>query len=395
MPMKALMEGQTGLSGDLIPCGDADHLARQIKDNDMQLGVFHGVEFAWVHQTYPTLKPLVIAVNEHPYVLRPAGGAGRQRLHRSANLQGKVVALPRMSREHCRLFLERRCCGADHAPEKFFSASTHPSNAEDALDDVVDDNVQAAVVDEVSLDAFRKDKPGRGARLKVLQQSESFPCRRDRLPARRPDREATGCFPERFAQSQGQSRGPAAAQDQPHHRFRGGPRRLRSRAFRHPQGVSCAGGEVDIRRERPAHASRSRDFMTGKGLFPAAEETAEKALFLARRRGRRGGALVWAGVTPGAEPRRVTVSCSLLLRPSILVCQRPAPLQPLQLVTDLALQPLHVVALPGHLRPLLGHAHFHVAHLLHQRLLVLLQLAPFPLQLLAQGQQLVLARRGT
>ncbi len=67
-PMKALMEGQTGLSGDLIPSGDADRLACQLKDNDLQLGVFHGVEFAWVQQRYPTLKPLIIAVNEHPYL---------------------------------------------------------------------------------------------------------------------------------------------------------------------------------------------------------------------------------------------------------------------------------------------------------------------------------------
>jgi ABC-type phosphate/phosphonate transport system substrate-binding protein len=176
MPMKALMEGQTGLSGDLIPSGDADHLARQIKDNDMQLGVFHGVEFAWVHQHYPTLKPLVIAVNEHPYVRALLVVRTDSTCTGSANLQGKVVALPLMSREHCRLFLERRCCGADHAPDKFFSHVSASSNPEDALDDVVDDNVQAAVVDEVAFDAFRKDKPGRGARLKVLQQSESFPC---------------------------------------------------------------------------------------------------------------------------------------------------------------------------------------------------------------------------
>ena len=83
-PMKELMLGQTGVSGDLIPSGDADSLARQLKADEVQFGVFHGVEFAWVHQNYPTLKPLVIAVNEHPFLRAYVGRAGRQQVHRSA-----------------------------------------------------------------------------------------------------------------------------------------------------------------------------------------------------------------------------------------------------------------------------------------------------------------------
>ena len=67
-PLKELMLGQTGVNGDLIPSGDADSLARQLKANEVQFAVFHGVEFAWVHQNYPTLKPLLIAVNGHPFL---------------------------------------------------------------------------------------------------------------------------------------------------------------------------------------------------------------------------------------------------------------------------------------------------------------------------------------
>ncbi len=81
-----------------------------------------------------------------------------------------------MSREHCLLFLERRCCPAGAVPETYFAQVSKSADVDDALDDVVDDNVQAAVVDEVAFDAYRKNKPGRGARLKVLDQSESFPC---------------------------------------------------------------------------------------------------------------------------------------------------------------------------------------------------------------------------
>ena len=83
-PMKELMDGQTGVNGDLIPSGDADSLARQLKADEVQFGVFHGVEFAWVHQKYPTLKPLVIAVNGHPFL----------RAHLVVRADSKIGAAP-------------------------------------------------------------------------------------------------------------------------------------------------------------------------------------------------------------------------------------------------------------------------------------------------------------
>jgi ABC-type phosphate/phosphonate transport system substrate-binding protein len=151
-------------------------LARQIKDDQVQLGVFHGVELAWARKSVPELKPLLIAVNQQPFlravlVVRkdcPAVSA--------ADLNGKPIALPRPSREHCRLFLERRCarkcCKAQFAAEEV----TDPGDVEDALDGVVDSQVAAAVVDGIALDSYAKSKPGRSAKLRALQQSETFPC---------------------------------------------------------------------------------------------------------------------------------------------------------------------------------------------------------------------------
>ena len=175
-PMKELMESQTGVSGDLVPSGDAEHLARQIKDEELQFGVFHGVEFAWIHQEYPTLKPLVIAVSGRPILHALLVVRADSSCAAPANLQGKVVALPRMSREHCLLFLERRCCPPGEKPETFFGQVSTPFCVEEALDNVVDDDAQAAVVDESAFEAYQKNKPGRAAKLKTLLQSEPFPC---------------------------------------------------------------------------------------------------------------------------------------------------------------------------------------------------------------------------
>ena len=175
-PMKALMESQTGVAGDLVPAGDYENLARQLKEDEVQLGVFHGVEFAWVHQNYPSLKALVIAVNGPPYLRAHLVVRADSEIASGVNLKGKIVELPRMSSEHCRLFLERRCCPTGDSPEKYFAKVIGSNNPADALDDVVDDDAQAVVVDEVVYEAYCKNKPGRAAKLKTVQQSEAFPC---------------------------------------------------------------------------------------------------------------------------------------------------------------------------------------------------------------------------
>ena len=92
-PMKDLMVGQTGVSGDLIPSGDADSLARQLQADDVQLAVFHGVEFAWVRCHYPTLKPLLIAVNEHPFLRAHLIVRADSKITDGTGLRGKVVNL--------------------------------------------------------------------------------------------------------------------------------------------------------------------------------------------------------------------------------------------------------------------------------------------------------------
>jgi len=137
--------------------------------------VFHGFEFAWARLKYPVLKPLMIAVNQqrNPKALLV--------VHRDSlatgfgDLQGKNLALPRFTREYCRLFMQRRCETCGQCAEKLFGRITNPSDIDDALDDVVDGIVQATVVDSVSLASFQKRKPVRFARLKIIQESETFP----------------------------------------------------------------------------------------------------------------------------------------------------------------------------------------------------------------------------
>ena len=174
-PLKALMQSQAGMSGELSVAGDAFDLSKKLKENTVQLGVFHGFEFAWARQRNPGLKPLVVVVCHHRQlhahlIVRKDSPASC-----CADLKAKSVAIPQGSREHCHLYLQRRCPGAGTDPKRFFSEITTPGSTEEALDDVIDGAVQAAIVDRYALDQYQQDKPARCNRLRVLCQSEMFP----------------------------------------------------------------------------------------------------------------------------------------------------------------------------------------------------------------------------
>jgi ABC-type phosphate/phosphonate transport system substrate-binding protein len=174
-PFGALMQSQTGLSGELVQVPGPDALGRQLARGQVELGVFHGFEFAWARTTNPGLRPLMIAVNQQRHLRAYVVVGSASGISTLADLRGKGLALPHGTREHCRLFLDRRCEACGPTPERFFSRLTTPANLEDALDDVVDNLVQATVVDGVALESFKRRKPARFARLKVIQESEVFP----------------------------------------------------------------------------------------------------------------------------------------------------------------------------------------------------------------------------
>jgi len=48
--------------------------------------------------------------------------------------------------------------------EAFFSKAIGKENVEDGLDDVVDGNIQAAVLESAALEAYKRRKPGRYGR---------------------------------------------------------------------------------------------------------------------------------------------------------------------------------------------------------------------------------------
>lgn len=175
-PFKSLLETQTGMHGQLVSGGDARHLGQHLKDGEVHLGIFHGVEFAWAKAKFPQLKPLLIAVNKQPFLRAHLIVRADSKVKSIEDLKGRVIGLPNLSREHCWLFLERRCSPEGQTPEKFFGRIRRPRDACYAIDDVIDGTLNAAVIDDADLADYRKQYPEFFAKVKSLLRSEAFPC---------------------------------------------------------------------------------------------------------------------------------------------------------------------------------------------------------------------------
>jgi phosphonate transport system substrate-binding protein len=174
-PFKSLLEAQTGLSGEVVPGIKPDDLGRQLKDGKVQLGIFQGYEFAWARQKDSDLKPLMIAVNRQQHLRAMIAVRADSAAGSLGDLKGKTIAVPRRIREHCQLFLDRRCAAAGGAPKEFFAKVLTPTTGEEAVDAVVNGQVDAALADGVFLDWYEKNKAARYAKLKFVEKSEVFP----------------------------------------------------------------------------------------------------------------------------------------------------------------------------------------------------------------------------
>src|SRR5262245_50090827 len=59
-PFYSLVEAQTGMKSELALIPSPDDMRQQLNTGQLQFGVFHGFEFAWMKEKDPTLKPVMI-----------------------------------------------------------------------------------------------------------------------------------------------------------------------------------------------------------------------------------------------------------------------------------------------------------------------------------------------
>ena len=102
------MKSQTGLDGEVVMEADGLHIARQLDAGKLQLGVLLGHEFAWAKDKYPDLEPLVCTVPRPREIQAFILVRWDCKATTLGDLKGTKLALAKASRDHARLYLERK-----------------------------------------------------------------------------------------------------------------------------------------------------------------------------------------------------------------------------------------------------------------------------------------------
>ena len=173
--LQGFIKEETGYKNEILREKDWHDLASKLKKGNLQVGVFQGYEFAWAVEKYPTLKPLMLAINVYRYPIVYVVVRKNAAAKDFAGLKGQSIAIPSTGQGYLRLFVDRECAAQGKKAEAFFAKVQTPENLEDALDDVVDGTVQAVVADRAALEAYKRRKPGRFKQLKEVAKSPPLP----------------------------------------------------------------------------------------------------------------------------------------------------------------------------------------------------------------------------
>ncbi|HEX3149767.1 MAG TPA: PhnD/SsuA/transferrin family substrate-binding protein [Gemmataceae bacterium] len=172
-PFRDLMKSQTGFDGEVVMEADAMNIARQLDTGKLHLGVFLGHEFAWAKDKYPALEPLVCSVPRPPEVQAFLLVRWDCKATGLADFKGQKLALAKNSRDHARLFLNRK--RAEDMGDGGFCSTEKADTVHDAIHKVIDGEADVTVADGAAWAYFQKLYPGNSQNLRVLAKSEVFP----------------------------------------------------------------------------------------------------------------------------------------------------------------------------------------------------------------------------
>jgi len=170
--LKKFIKEETGLDNEIVRKKDWRELADELVKKKLHIAAFQGDEYAWAKARSPELEPLALGINVDRYPVAYLVAKKGAAVTKAADLKGKAVEMASAAPSFLLSFLRKETGGE---PKEFFSALKKVDNVEDALDDVVDGAVPAAVVERAALDAFRRRKPGRFKQIEPVAKSQPFP----------------------------------------------------------------------------------------------------------------------------------------------------------------------------------------------------------------------------
>jgi len=151
---------------------DYKTLAEMLQSGKIDLGVFHGFEYAWV-KDIPGLVPLVATIPNCGKVQACLVVNIKSQAKEPKDLKGACVLIPDGSKGHCFMYLDHlrsTIPAGDCSPAK--SAGLTP---ERACGEVATGRAEVVLIDAGALIALENNFPGCYKQLKVLAQSAELP----------------------------------------------------------------------------------------------------------------------------------------------------------------------------------------------------------------------------
>ncbi|HMP01151.1 MAG TPA: PhnD/SsuA/transferrin family substrate-binding protein [Gemmatales bacterium] len=174
-PLTDILGSQLGVKLKLCAVADAPEMTRLLLAQELDLGVMHGIEYAWLRRQSPALKPVALAMNEtiklRALVIVPACDDAMT----IADLKGSIALVPRKGLHHCPLYTHKLILDAELDPCGFFGGQCQCRNVDEVLDGLVDGKGRCAMIDGQAWSIYQERKPGRAKKLRVLAESGWFP----------------------------------------------------------------------------------------------------------------------------------------------------------------------------------------------------------------------------
>jgi len=173
--LRDFIREQTGMSNEIQGQQRWEILADKLDKGQLHVGVFQGYEFAWAQEKVPQLKPLALGINGERYPVACVVVKRDNAAKSFADLKGQALAMPATTQGYVKLFVGRQAELSKQKADVFFAKITRTPDVEDALDDIVDGKGQAIVLDQSTLQAYKRRKPGRFNQLREVAHSQPLP----------------------------------------------------------------------------------------------------------------------------------------------------------------------------------------------------------------------------
>ncbi|MFT3883324.1 MAG: PhnD/SsuA/transferrin family substrate-binding protein [Gemmatales bacterium] len=150
-------------------------LGGRLQKHDIHLAIMTGIEYAWISSSFPELVPLVTAFTSDIRLKACIVVPTESKAESFSHLKGQSIVLPKRLQHFPLLYLQQEILEQGVEPKNYFSRILLTNDTDEGIETVVDKKASGILVDSESWKVYQERKPGRAKKLKVIDESDSFP----------------------------------------------------------------------------------------------------------------------------------------------------------------------------------------------------------------------------